>query len=459
MAKTSAPPLGAEGSVSVEELADDNDLDFVDPEALDDRAPLPDLPVVAPQASGQERRDAVDTANLMKRLAASKRLAARRFTVLPITGPGSISTDLQGRGHDAKGAFTPSDLVELTSSISKIGLINPVLVQQLPDGSYQLVAGERRLRALRWGAAHDPDNPHFQSVPSVVCPGPLSDADRRTWQLVENLAREDLRPGELGAALLLERCALLVPRLLAAGVSIPSEVFTQDDPVVRWQQLEEARGGAKVGAPWDEVIKALGLHLSARKARMLVAAFQSLPPAISSDMDEHAIALTARSVYAKAWAGRQEAAAELWAAVKEAGRPELLRAASAVLVDDALATPTEALERVEQAAQAANAARSVALRIHEENQADLGAIKATATDTARALGTGSDGQAGGVLPGNAAHLVPVEVIEGETVTDATDALRALLARLRSGGVLGPIDQGTVRLLAGTLLRALDGESV
>jgi ParB family chromosome partitioning protein len=42
----------------------------------------------------------------------------------------------------------------------------------------------------------------------------LSEAERQTWQLVENLAREELQPGELAAALMFERCALLTVKLL-----------------------------------------------------------------------------------------------------------------------------------------------------------------------------------------------------------------------------------------------------
>ncbi len=80
-----------------------------------------------------------------------------------------------------------------------------MLVEEIDpsDGTHpamKLAAGERRLRACRWGAVNRPDNPHFAALPAVVCPGPLPDEERRIWQLVENLARESLRPGELAAA-------------------------------------------------------------------------------------------------------------------------------------------------------------------------------------------------------------------------------------------------------------------
>jgi ParB family chromosome partitioning protein len=123
----------------------------------------------------------------------------------------------------------------------------------------RVVAGERRLRATRWGAVHHPDNAHFAAIPAVVCPGPLGKAERRVWQLVENLAREDLQPGELAAALLYERCAVLVSKLLDAGVAVPAEVHL-DDPVLRWEALERLRVRSachQLGAPWKEVLRRL----------------------------------------------------------------------------------------------------------------------------------------------------------------------------------------------------------
>src|SRR5947209_18097043 len=109
-----------------------------------------------------------------------------------MTGPGAAFSEVQGRAPGE--STTPANLVELISSIATVGVLQPVLVEELEGRRMRLVAGERRLRAVLWGVANLPDNVHFQTIPAVVCPGPLSEAERRTWQLVENLAREDLAP-------------------------------------------------------------------------------------------------------------------------------------------------------------------------------------------------------------------------------------------------------------------------
>ncbi|MFD9961712.1 hypothetical protein [Amycolatopsis sp. NPDC058986] len=141
--------------------------------------------------------------------------------------------------------------------------MQPVLVEEITaeDGkppSMRLAAGERRLRASRWGAVHLPDNPHFAALRAVVCPGPLSDEERRIWQLVENLARESLRPGELVAALVLDRCAVLLGKLVASGHAVPAEVYAIDDPIARFQAMERIRGTDRsCAAPWSEVLSRL----------------------------------------------------------------------------------------------------------------------------------------------------------------------------------------------------------
>src|SRR6266480_2025694 len=150
-----------------------------------------------------------------RRLSASPGLSQRRLELLPLSGPGSIFAEVQGRRPGASTA--PEDLAELASSIASVGVLQPILVERLPDESLRLVAGERRLRAARWGAANLPPNPNFEAIPAVVCPGPLPEEDRRTWQIAENLVRVDLAPGDLAAALVFERCAVLTTKLLAAG--------------------------------------------------------------------------------------------------------------------------------------------------------------------------------------------------------------------------------------------------
>lgn len=80
--------------------------------------------------------------------------------------------------------FDENQLRELSDSIAASGLLQPVVVRPRPDGRYELIAGERRYRAVqRLG---------WQKVPAVV-----KDVDDRallTLALIENLQRDDLSP-------------------------------------------------------------------------------------------------------------------------------------------------------------------------------------------------------------------------------------------------------------------------
>lgn len=82
--------------------------------------------------------------------------------------------------------FDEKALSELAESIAKHGVIQPLLVRPLSDGSYQLVAGERRWRASRLAG--------LTEVPVVI--KELSDSEAMEIALVENLQREDLNPIE-----------------------------------------------------------------------------------------------------------------------------------------------------------------------------------------------------------------------------------------------------------------------
>ena len=82
--------------------------------------------------------------------------------------------------------FDAEALKELSDSIKKHGLIQPLLVRPLDDGSYQIVAGERRWRASRMAG--------LEKIPVVI--KELSDDETMQLALIENLQREDLNPVE-----------------------------------------------------------------------------------------------------------------------------------------------------------------------------------------------------------------------------------------------------------------------
>ena len=83
----------------------------------------------------------------------------------------------------------PDALATLVASIREHGVIQPILVTAVPDG-YQLVAGERRVRAARIAG--------LERIPAIV--RELADHEQLELALVENLQREDLDPLESASA-------------------------------------------------------------------------------------------------------------------------------------------------------------------------------------------------------------------------------------------------------------------
>lgn len=91
--------------------------------------------------------------------------------------------DIQANRYQPRQEFDESALEELKESIVQHGVLQPILVRQLPAGKgYELIAGERRFRASKLAG--------FDTVPALV--RPLSDAASTEIALIENLQREDL---------------------------------------------------------------------------------------------------------------------------------------------------------------------------------------------------------------------------------------------------------------------------
>ncbi|MDA8046553.1 MAG: ParB/RepB/Spo0J family partition protein [Actinomycetota bacterium] len=92
--------------------------------------------------------------------------------------------------HQPRTAFDEESLISLTASIREVGLLQPVLVREIGEGRYELVAGERRWRAAKRAG--------LQSLPAIV--RTVSDMGRVEQALVENLHRQDLNPLEEAGA-------------------------------------------------------------------------------------------------------------------------------------------------------------------------------------------------------------------------------------------------------------------
>ena len=93
----------------------------------------------------------------------------------------SVAT-IQANRYQPRQEFEETALADLTQSIQTYGVLQPIIVRRLPQGGYELIAGERRLRAARAAG--------LQQIPALV--REYNDAETSEIALIENIQREDL---------------------------------------------------------------------------------------------------------------------------------------------------------------------------------------------------------------------------------------------------------------------------
>jgi len=86
--------------------------------------------------------------------------------------------------------FEPGAMMELTQSIERDGIIQPIIVRRVAGGDYEIIAGERRWRAAKTAG--------LAQIP--VIPRTADDQKVLELAIVENIQREDLNPIELAQA-------------------------------------------------------------------------------------------------------------------------------------------------------------------------------------------------------------------------------------------------------------------
>jgi ParB family transcriptional regulator, chromosome partitioning protein len=149
--------------------------------------------------------------------------------------------------------FDPESLTALAMSIESSGVVQPLLVRPLHDGSYELIAGERRWRASQQAG--------LEKVPAIV--RDPEEAERLQVALIENMVREDLNPVEEARA-----CAALVDDLglskeelakrigrsrpavsnLIRLLDLPDEALA----LLESKELSEGHGRALLGLPGND---------------------------------------------------------------------------------------------------------------------------------------------------------------------------------------------------------------
>ena len=122
----------------------------------------------------------------------TRRLGRGLADIIETTPQSSPSFVMLKTNQIRAGQFQPrmrieeSTLEELKASIKRSGVIEPVIVRPAAHGTYELVAGERRLRASQ--------SLGIEEIPAVI--KTLSDKEALEFSLIENVQRENLNPLE-----------------------------------------------------------------------------------------------------------------------------------------------------------------------------------------------------------------------------------------------------------------------
>lgn len=134
-----------------------------------------------------------------------KQPKAKTKTVVPIDPAEKVNVVLnipvghiRPNPHQPRTDFNEAALDQLASSISKHGLIQPITVRYLGQKRFELISGERRLRASKLAG--------LAEIPSYV--REVNDEEIIAFALIENIQREDLNPLEiaLGYQRLIDEC-------------------------------------------------------------------------------------------------------------------------------------------------------------------------------------------------------------------------------------------------------------
>jgi ParB family transcriptional regulator, chromosome partitioning protein len=98
--------------------------------------------------------------------------------------------DIDRNPYQTRSRFDEQQLAELAASVASTGVVQPIVVRALPNGRFQLIAGERR-----WLASQKAGK---ETVPAIV--RQVSDEQAMEMTIVENLQRADLNPMEQARA-------------------------------------------------------------------------------------------------------------------------------------------------------------------------------------------------------------------------------------------------------------------
>ena len=199
--------------------------------------------------------------------------------------------------HQPRSRFDEDETAELAASIELHGVLQPIVVRASADGGYELIAGERRLRAARIaGLTH---------IPAVV--RETAEGEQLELALVENLQRQDLNAIEEATAYreLIDQFALsheeVAQKVGKSRVAVSNalrllDLTTEVREAVADGRISEGHGRALAALTVPELQRAallivIELHLSVRQTEELVRRKRDASPsrrgrAISDDLSD-----------------------------------------------------------------------------------------------------------------------------------------------------------------------------
>jgi len=183
---------------------------------------------------------------------------------------------IRSNPYQPRSIFDEQRLKELVDSIKENGILQPLVVTEISDNLYELIAGERRLRAAKIL--------NLKTVPAIVRSAEKS--KKLELSLIENIQRQDLNPMERARAYqrLMSEFNLtqeeIAKRVGKARASVANTLRLLSLPEIIQKAIEEERiteGHAKVLLSLDSPEKQeamlhriLGLGLTVRETEMIV---------------------------------------------------------------------------------------------------------------------------------------------------------------------------------------------
>lgn len=159
-------------------------------------------------------------------------------------------SEIEPNKSQPRKTFDNESLKQLADSIKEHGIIQPIIVRSTTDGSYIIIAGERRWRAAKMAG--------LSEVP-VLIRDDLSDGQAAQIALIENLQRENLNPVEeaLGYKVLLDEYSMTQEQLAKALGKARSSIANSLGLLSLPDEVKKLLADGKISSGHCKVLKSL----------------------------------------------------------------------------------------------------------------------------------------------------------------------------------------------------------